>query len=94
MAKTITTRVSERVHQESRQFAGLLGIQSSEVIDRAWDEFLENHREEFAENLEQLAGLIRNGTTSDLGDYLGAEDREARAEAYVESARAKAPQND
>ncbi len=91
MAKTVTTRVSERVHQGSRQVGPLLGIQPSEAIDMAWDEFVKNHREEFAANLEHLADVIRNGTTSDLGDYLGAHDREERAKANISRLREKAP---
>lgn len=82
---SVTMRVADHVHAQSKQLAGLNSLSQSELVGKAWDEYVENHREEFAAGLEALAGLIRNGTVSELGDYLGADDRTERANEYVDS---------
>lgn len=87
-ARTQTTvaRIPEHVHLEAKRLAAIRGQQPGEVLTAAWNEYLENHRDEFAADLEQAAAVMRDGTVHDLADFLG-RDRSARAEAAFAAGR-------
>lgn len=63
---TSTMRVTSTVHDEVTRLSKLCGDQPAELLERAWKEYLLNHREQFATDLEQAALLVRNGSTDAL----------------------------
>jgi predicted transcriptional regulator len=86
MADTTTIRVSTDIQGEIARIAALRGISSGELLAEAWREFLDTHRAELAEDLEQAADILRRGTTEDLADFLS-RDVPARAERAAKAAR-------
>lgn len=74
-------RVPSHVSLESKRIAALRGQASSEVLATAWAEYMENHRDEFAADLETAAKLIRDGTAEDLAQFASrnVKDRAAAA---------------
>ncbi len=64
--KTSTMRVTETVRDEVTRMSQLCGDQPAVLLERAWNEYLINHREQFAADLEAAAQLVRNGSTDDL----------------------------
>ena len=63
---TSTMRVTETVRDEVARMSKLCGEQPAELLERAWKEYLVNHREQFATDLDKAAVLVRNGSTDDL----------------------------
>ncbi len=80
-------RIPEHVHIESKRLAAIRGQQPAEVLAAAWREYLENHRDEFAAELETAAAALRNGTLDDLVDFLN-RDADGEALAAYEAGRA------
>jgi hypothetical protein len=80
---TGVVRVPEHVLLESRRVAALKGQQPGALLAAAWREYLDNHRAEFAEDLEEAARLLRDGTLQDLSQFVSrnADDRAAVAAA-------------
>jgi hypothetical protein len=79
---TSIVRVPTDVHTEAKRIAALQGQATGEVIAAAWREYLANHREEFASDLEEAARLMRDGTLDQLAEF-ASRHAEARAEASV-----------
>jgi hypothetical protein len=79
-------RVPSHVHLEAKRIAALRGQQPGEALAEAWREYVENHRAEFAADLEEAARLIRAGTLEDLAAFVIRHTRE-RAELSVPAAR-------
>ncbi len=75
MAST-TIRISTDLHEQTRRMAALRGETPGELLAQAWDEYLANHREDFALELEQAAELVRNGTRDDLVRFVNRNNRE------------------
>lgn len=50
---TRVVRVPEDTHNEATQVAALRQVQAGELLADAWREYMENHREEFAKDLEE-----------------------------------------
>jgi len=67
---TQPVRVPDAVYESAKHLAALRGESSGDLLAKAWAEFLENHREEFARDLEHVAKLLRDGTTSDLSMFV------------------------
>lgn len=86
MSDTTTIRVSTEIQGEISRIAALRGVSSGELLAEAWREFLDTHRSELAENLEQAAKILRGGTTQDLADFLS-RDAPERAKRAAEAAR-------
>lgn len=86
MPDTTTIRVSAEIQGEISRIAALRGVSSGELLGEAWREFLETHRSELAENLEQAAKILRDGTTQDLADFLS-RDVPERAKRAAKAAR-------
>jgi hypothetical protein len=76
-------RVPTDVHTEAKRIAALQGQATGDVIAAAWREYLTNHREEFAADLEEAARLMRDGTLDQVAEF-ASRHAEARAEASVE----------
>jgi hypothetical protein len=62
-----------------------LGQSSGDLLVDAWKEFLTNHKDAFAKQMEEAATIIRTGTTQDLASFIS-QDVDARAEAAAEQA--------
>lgn len=80
-------RVPDRVHLETKRIAAVRGQQAGEVLAEAWREYLDNHRDEFAQDLETAAKHLREGTVDDLANFIS-RNAGARAKAAAEAARA------
>lgn len=75
MAST-TVRVSIDLHEQTRQIAALRGETPGDLLAKAWDEYMEKHREDFALELEAAARLIRDGSREELVQYVNRNNRE------------------
>ncbi len=82
-----SVRVSDDMHQETRRVAALRGDTPGALLAEAWKEYMLNHKEEFAAELEQAARIVRNGTQQDLVDFANRNNREKaeRAAARIRS---------
>lgn len=76
-------RVPEHVHNEATQIAKLRHSQPGHLVAEAWREYIANHREEFAADLETTAKLLRDGTLERLAEFTS-RNAGARAAAAVE----------
>jgi cytochrome c553 len=81
-------RVPEQVHNEATQIAALRRSQPGHLIAEAWNEYVANHRKEFAEELEHTAKLLRDGTLDELAAYVSREAGD-RAEQAVRRLNAR-----
>src|SRR4051794_34110187 len=72
---TAVVRIPTEVHKEASRFAALCGEQTSTLLAQAWREFVVNHREDFARDLERAAELMRNGALEDLVEFTQASHR-------------------
>jgi hypothetical protein len=76
-------RVPEQIHDEATQIAKLRHSQPGHLVAEAWREYIANHREEFAADLEKTAQLLRDGTLSQLAEF-SSRNADARAAKAVE----------
>ena len=91
MSATMSTRVvrvPEDTHNEATQVAALRRVQAGELLADAWREYMENHREEFARDLEKTAKLLRDGTLEKLAEFTS-RNADARAAKAVERLNSK-----
>lgn len=65
-APTKVMRVPENVRQEAATLAALQGRLPAELVGEAWAEYVENHKQAFANDLEQAARLMRDGSVEDV----------------------------
>ncbi len=80
---TRVLRVPEQVHSEATQIAALRHSQPGHLVAEAWREYIANHREEFAADLEKTAQLLRDGTLEQLAKF-ASRNASARAAQAVE----------
>ncbi len=85
--ETTTVRVSTEMQSEVARIAALRGVTAGELLTEAWDEFLQSHKDSLAEDLEEVAEILRSGTTHDLAKFLS-RDVSARAAEAAKKARA------
>jgi len=87
---TRVLRVPEETHNEATQIAALRGSHAGQLVAEAWREYMENHRKEFAADLEQVAKLLRDGTLEQLAEFTSrnADARAAKAVERLNSRRA------
>lgn len=71
-----TIRVSTDLNDQAKRMAALTGGTPGDLLAEAWAEYMENHRDEFALELQQAADLIRNGTREDLVKFANRNNRE------------------
>jgi len=67
---TSVVRIPSDVHLEARRIAALCGEQPGDLLAQAWREYVVNHREEFAADLDRAADLMRNASLEDLVDFV------------------------
>lgn len=86
---TRVLRVPEQVHTQATQIAALRHSQPGHLVADAWREYIENHRDEFAADLEKTAKLLRDGTLEQLATFTSrnADDRAAMAIERLNSKR-------
>jgi class 3 adenylate cyclase len=83
---TGVVRVPSAVHLEAKRLAAIRGKQAGELLADAWREYLANHRDQFAGDLEEAARRLRHGTPEDLAEFAN-RDVDTRAEEAAEHAR-------
>jgi predicted transcriptional regulator len=83
---TTTVRIPEEVQQAVKRIAALQGRTPSDLIAEAWDDYLRKHREQFAEDFEHAAALIRSGEIDRLAEFASRSIPD-RAVAAAEAAR-------
>ncbi len=81
--ETRVLRIPEQVHTQATQIAALRHSHPGDLIAEAWREYIENHRDQFAEDLEKTAKLLRDGTLEQLAEFVS-RNAEDRADAAVE----------
>jgi len=88
---TRVLRVPEQVHSQASQIAALRNSQPGHLVADAWREYIENHRDEFAADLEKTAKLLRDGTLEQLTEFTSrnAGTRAAKAVERLNSKRAE-----
>jgi hypothetical protein len=88
---TRALRVPEQVHNEATQIAAMRRSQPGVLIAEAWREYLANHRDEFAADLEEAAKLLRDGTLDQLATFASrnVDERAAEAVEHLNSKTAK-----
>jgi hypothetical protein len=93
---TRVLRVPEQVHSQATQIAALRNSQPGHLVADAWREYIENHRDEFAADLEKTAKLLRDGTLEQLTEFTSrnADARAAKAVERLNSKRAESGQAD
>lgn len=80
---TRVLRVPEQVHNEATEIAALRRSQPGHLVAEAWREYIANHRNEFAADLEKTAKLLRDGTLDELAAFTS-RNADARAEQAIE----------
>lgn len=85
---TGVVRVPESVLQESKRIAALKGVQPGDLLAEAWREYLKNHREGFAADLEEAARLLREGSLDDIARFASRSVDERAAAAAAAAAAA------
>ena len=63
---TTVIRIPNEVHDQATRVAALCGEQPGALLARAWNEFIVNHREHFAADLEEAARLMRSAPVEEL----------------------------
>ena len=71
-------KVHEATKEKVRYAALMAGLKQAELVERAVDEYVERHREDFAQRMEQAHQALLGGKTATLAYSLGVE------EAYVQ----------
>lgn len=75
MAST-TMRVPTELNEQTKRMAALTGGTPGDLLAEAWAEYMENHRDEFALELEHAAHLVRNGSREELVGFANRNNRE------------------
>lgn len=75
MAST-TMRVPTELNEQTKRMAALTGSTPGDLLADAWAEYMENHRDDFALELEHAANLVRNGSREELVEFANRNNRE------------------
>ena len=75
---SIVVRLPDELYESARQFAALQGRQASDLLAEAWDQYLRDHRDQLAADLEQAAKLLRAGDSQALSKMVGSSARTAK----------------
>ena len=86
MSATKVMRVPEKVNIEAAKLAALQGRAPAELVAEAWTEYIENHRDAFARDLEEAARLMRDGTLDGLVTFASRSNADRAADAAAELA--------
>jgi hypothetical protein len=96
---TAVIRIPKEVHEQTTRIAALCGEQPGSLLAKAWQEYLLNHREDFARDLHEAARLMRSAPIDELvafaqdahhvevdEDALGAAFADPRLQRFLASA--------
>jgi hypothetical protein len=67
-------KVHEATKEKVRYAALMAGLKQAELVERAVDEYVEHHREEFARRMESANQALLGGKTSTLAYSLGVDE--------------------
>jgi hypothetical protein len=67
---TTVIRIPADVHLETKRVAALCGEQQGDLLAHAWREYVVNHREQLADDLEKAAKLMRDATLEELVNFV------------------------
>lgn len=67
-------KVHEATKQKVRYAALMVGLKQAEVVEQAIDEYVERHREEFTQRMEQARQALLGGKASTLAYTLGVDE--------------------
>jgi hypothetical protein len=69
-------KVHESTKEKIRYAASMTGLRQSELVERAVDEYVERHREQFAERLERAREALLGGDASTLACMTGVTEED------------------
>jgi hypothetical protein len=85
---SMVIRIPDAVHLETKRLAAVRGQQAGELLAEAWREYLANHRDQFANDLEESAHRLRHGNHEDLAEFANRNVKD-RAKAAAERAQSQ-----
>lgn len=71
-------KVHEATKEKVRYAALMAGMQQAELVERAVDEYVERHREDFAQRMESARRALLGGKTSTLAYSLGVDEADVQ----------------
>jgi len=80
-------RVPDEVLAHVQRIAAMQGTVPGEILARAWDEFFENHREEFAAEFAAAAKAVRDNDTAAMASLMKRGNRERAVRAAAQARR-------
>lgn len=83
---TTAVRISDELLDDVKRLAGLRGSTPGSLLAQAWSEFVARHRDEIANDFEEVAQMVRNG---DRDGLVGFTQRSVRERAAAAAARAR-----
>ncbi len=78
-------KVHEATKEKVRYAALMAGLKQAELVERAVDEYVERHREDFAQRMEQAHHALLGGKTATLAYSLGVEEADVQRVGVVSS---------
>jgi hypothetical protein len=78
-------KVHEATKEKVRYAALMAGLKQAELVERAVDEYVERHREDFAQRMEQAYQALLGGKTATLAYSLGVEEADVQRVGGVSS---------
>ena len=69
-------KVHESTKEKVRYAASMTGLKQSEIVEQAVDEYVERHREEFAERLDRAREALLGGETAALAFSAGVTEED------------------
>jgi hypothetical protein len=71
-------KVHEATKEKVRYAALMAGLKQAELVERAVDEYVERHREDFAQRMEQAQEALLGGKSATLAHSLGVGEADVR----------------
>lgn len=78
-------KVHEATKEKVRYAALMAGLKQTELVERAVDEYVERHREDFAQRMERAREALLGGKAATLAYSLGVEEVDVRRVGGVSS---------
>lgn len=78
-------KVHEATREKVRYAALMSGLKQAELVERAVDEYVERHRDQFAQRMERAQQALLGGKTAALAYSLGVEDADVQRVGGVSS---------
>jgi hypothetical protein len=67
-------KVHEATKEKVRYAALMAGLKQAELVERAVDEYVEHHRDQFAQRMERAREALLGGKTATLAHSLGVDE--------------------